>query len=106
MSQPRGVGLVLLAVAACGGSKATTATTVSGPAAATAMPGHAGHAEHAAPAPSWKLDDLPEGAAIIENLGTYTRKVTTSVADAQAWFDQGLRLTYGFNHDEAARSFA
>ncbi len=26
--------------------------------------------------------------------------------DAQAWFDQGLRLYYAFNHEEAFRSFA
>src|SRR5207237_1229613 len=30
----------------------------------------------------------------------------TASAEAQKWFDQGLRLAYGFNHDEAARSFA
>ena len=29
-----------------------------------------------------------------------------SLADAQRYFDQGLRLAYGFNHDEATRSFA
>ena len=36
----------------------------------------------------------------------HTRTVTTARSEAQAYFDQGLRLTYGFNHDEAARSFA
>lgn len=35
----------------------------------------------------------------------YSRKVTTDSADAQAWFDQGIQLLYGFNHDEAIRSF-
>ena len=30
---------------------------------------------------------------------------TTSSAEAQRWFDQGLQLLYGFNHDEAIRSF-
>lgn len=35
----------------------------------------------------------------------YTRKVTTSSAEAQHWFDQGIQLLYGFNHDEAIRSF-
>ena len=35
----------------------------------------------------------------------YTRKVTTSSAEAQRWFDQGIQLLYGFNHDEAIRSF-
>jgi tetratricopeptide (TPR) repeat protein len=31
--------------------------------------------------------------------------VTTSSAEAQRWFDQGLTLCYGFNHAEAIRSF-
>jgi tetratricopeptide (TPR) repeat protein len=38
------------------------------------------------------------------NLGTYSHKVTAT-AEAQRWFDQGLRLVYGFNHHEAERSF-
>ncbi|RKY22081.1 MAG: hypothetical protein DRQ55_02195 [Planctomycetota bacterium] len=33
------------------------------------------------------------------------REVTTSSPEAQAWFDQGLTLLYGFNQDEATRSF-
>lgn len=33
------------------------------------------------------------------------RAITTASPDAQAWFDQGLQLLYGFNHDEAIRSF-
>src|SRR6266478_1635185 len=32
-------------------------------------------------------------------------KVTTSSAAAQVYFDQGLRLTYAFNHEEAQRAF-
>ncbi len=35
----------------------------------------------------------------------YARRVTTHSADAQKWFDQGIQLLYGFNHDEAIRSF-
>src|SRR5690606_8146965 len=42
---------------------------------------------------------------LLEGLGSWTRKITTSVAQAQKFFDQGLRLAYGFNHDESARSF-
>ena len=37
--------------------------------------------------------------------GTHTRTVTTSSPDAQRFFDLGLRQLYGFNHDEAIRSF-
>src|SRR5262249_5533813 len=29
----------------------------------------------------------------------------TASPEAQRWFDQGLRLVYGFNHAEAARAF-
>jgi tetratricopeptide (TPR) repeat protein len=42
---------------------------------------------------------------IIEGLGTWSQTITTAVPDAQRYFDQGLRLTYGFNHEEAVRSF-
>jgi tetratricopeptide (TPR) repeat protein len=35
----------------------------------------------------------------------YSRKVTTKSAEAQKWFNQGIQLLYGYNHDEAIRSF-
>ena len=38
-------------------------------------------------------------------LGDHTMPITTSSDAAQAYFDQGLRLTFGFNHAEAIRSF-
>ena len=41
----------------------------------------------------------------LSGLGEYHYDVTTSSEDAQAFFDQGLRLTYGFNHSEAIRAF-
>ncbi|MBL8859251.1 MAG: hypothetical protein JNL28_12140 [Planctomycetes bacterium] len=42
---------------------------------------------------------------LYEHLGSHKRVVTTSSAQAQAFFDQGLVLAYAFNHDEAIRSF-
>lgn len=39
------------------------------------------------------------------DLGTYTRPVTTSSAQAQLWFDRGLMWTYGFHHEEAVACF-
>lgn len=42
---------------------------------------------------------------LFDDLGTYHHPITTAVPDAQRYFDQGLRLTYGFNHDEAIRAF-
>ncbi len=44
-------------------------------------------------------------ATLFENLGEYHRPVTTKSKLAQRYFDQGLILTYGFNADEALRSF-
>jgi len=40
-----------------------------------------------------------------DDLGDYHRAITTKSPDAQAYFDQGLRLTYGFNHAEAQAAF-
>lgn len=40
-----------------------------------------------------------------DGLGAVTYKITTANEQAQAYFDQGLRLTYAFNHDEAQRAF-
>jgi len=39
------------------------------------------------------------------DLGSYAHPITTRSPLAQQYFDQGLRLVYGFNHDEARRSF-
>src|ERR1700728_2530428 len=39
------------------------------------------------------------------DLGGYTREVTTSSPEAQAWFTRGLLWTYAFNHEEAVRCF-
>lgn len=39
------------------------------------------------------------------DLGSYTRPVTTTSKEAQAWFDRGLMWCYGYNHDEAVRCF-
>ncbi len=44
-------------------------------------------------------------ARMYEGFGNYERPITTKSAEAQAWFDQGMQLLYGFNHDEAIRSF-
>jgi tetratricopeptide (TPR) repeat protein len=38
-------------------------------------------------------------------LGSVTYKITTGNERAQAYFDQGLRLAYAFNHGEAQRAF-
>ena len=39
------------------------------------------------------------------DLSTHSRPITAGSSEAQRWFDQGMQLLYGFNHDEAVRSF-
>ena len=55
----------------------------------------------ATPAPAFADSEPP----LWEGLGPLTHKITTANAEAQAYFDQGLRLAYAFNHDEAQRAF-
>ena len=47
-------------------------------------------------------DPRPE---LWDDLGTYSLAISTNVPEAQAYFDQGFRLTYAFNHAEAIRAF-
>jgi tetratricopeptide (TPR) repeat protein len=42
---------------------------------------------------------------LYENLGSLHYQITTALPLAQRYFDQGLRLYYAFNHQEAIRSF-
>ncbi len=60
---------------------------------ASAQHEHATAAESAGPPPLYK------------GIGTLQHKVTTQSPMAQKYFDQGLRLAYAFNHDEAGRAF-
>jgi tetratricopeptide (TPR) repeat protein len=57
-------------------------------------------------APSFDPSKLnTPGAPLIDGLGNFNFSVTTRSSKAQKYFNQGLALTYGFNHGEAARSF-
>jgi tetratricopeptide (TPR) repeat protein len=42
---------------------------------------------------------------LFTDLGSFHRAITTKNKLAQKYFDQGMRLLYGFNHDEAERAF-
>src|SRR6201997_3586333 len=55
----------------------------------------------ASPAATFADTDPP----LWEGLGGVTYKITTANELAQSYFDQGLRLTYAFNHSEAQRAF-
>jgi tetratricopeptide (TPR) repeat protein len=89
-------GGLALALASCGGTA---------PIATTTPPSEA-PAEAAAPSVPATIQRLAEGAFRFDDLGSFHRAVTTKSEEAQAYFDQGLALAYGFHHDEAARSFA
>lgn len=42
---------------------------------------------------------------LLGNLGSYHRTIKTASPEAQQFFDEGLALLYGFNHEESFRSF-
>ena len=44
-------------------------------------------------------------APLYDNLGNLHHAITTSSPEAQRYFDQGLTLSYAFNHAEAIRAF-
>jgi tetratricopeptide (TPR) repeat protein len=52
-------------------------------------------------APAFADSDPP----LWDGLGSIAYKITTSNPDAQTYFDQGMRLTFAFNHGEAQRAF-
>ena len=64
--------------------------------AAVVCDASAQHSMPAAPATSPPL---------FAGLGDWTHAVATQVPQAQRYFDQGLKLYYGFNQDEAQRAF-
>ena len=51
---------------------------------------------------SWSLAQEGEPVAIkIPGSGTYTAPISTDLAEAQAFFDQGLRMAWSFYFPEA-----
>ncbi len=87
--------LTLAAFVACGSGQRPPTTLTS-----------AGSGRAPAPPPPASVAALANGALHLDGLGSYRKPVTVAPGEAQDFFDQGLRLTYAFNHDEAARSFA
>ena len=63
---------------------------------ALSLPVAAQHAHQALP---------PAATELHPGLGDYHFPITTATPEAQVYFDNGIRLLYGFNHDEAARYF-
>lgn len=99
---------LVVVVVGCGGAEPPPPTLTS--AAHAPRPRSAPTPSDRTPSPPAPLPPsvaaLADGALLLEGLGDYRRPVTVAAGEARAYFDQGLRLTYAFNHDEAARSFA
>jgi len=72
--------------------------------ASMAMPGMVMKMIDPMPAVYMGQADRP-GAPIFKGLGIHHHKITTRNARTQRLFDQGIRLSFGFNHAEAIRSF-
>jgi tetratricopeptide (TPR) repeat protein len=88
-----------LAASACGKPSAPTLVAAPGASSPLAAGRHMAHL----PA---TIADWSRGAMPFDGLGSARRAITTSSDEAQQYFDQGLRLMWAFNHDEATRSFA
>ena len=50
-------------------------------------------------------DTVSRHASLVPKSGTYSRAISTDVASAQTYFDQGLRLAWGFYFPESIASF-
>ncbi len=70
-----------------------------------AVPGLLNAQEHHHPPGMPTAESASAPTPLYENLGSLHHTVTTGSDKAQQYFDQGLRLTYAFNHDEAIKSF-
>jgi len=70
------------------------------------MPGSAMPASMPMAGPPTTIAAWAKGAMRFEGLAKTHRAITTTSPEAQAYFDQGFALMWGFNYDEASRSFA
>ncbi|HZV38110.1 MAG TPA: hypothetical protein VFF96_05110, partial [Pseudoxanthomonas sp.] len=59
-------------------------------------------ADNAASAPAPTASAVP----LFDTFGDLHRDIGSKVPAAQRYFDQGLRMAYGFNHEAAGRAFA
>lgn len=50
-------------------------------------------------------EGLGSGVPLYDDLGSHYRAITSATENTQAYFDQGLRLQFAFNHPEAVRSY-
>jgi pimeloyl-ACP methyl ester carboxylesterase len=88
------------------------AATTAGSAAVRREHANHAHGESARPGAARDHDEHGNASSsavgpmpLLDGLGDWHYAITTSSSDAPRYFDQGLRLAYAFNHDEAVRSF-
>src|SRR5262245_51708636 len=53
-----------------------------------------------------ELEKAGKAAELLDGLGNHAHPIATKSERAQQFFNQGIALIFGFNHDEAARLFA
>ena len=87
MRLPLGVAACVLFTAACGRAPAPTPQAAAAPAATPAAPAR------------------PGGSELLAGVGDVHHPIKTTNPDAQKFFDQGVALAFGFNHEAAIRSF-
>ncbi len=93
-------GFRLSTALAAAAALASGCATPGSPPAATTPADPAPAAAHA-----HRADAKAGPPPLFTNLGSYRRPISTDSAQAQAYFDQGLRLVYSFNHYEGLASF-
>ena len=111
MDRIHGAALGALAAALCIPSYIDTGTSlaadVAGQAGTAAVAAKicATPSDHPAVLPQ-SIEQWAASAQLFAGLGDFHRTISTTSPEAQAYFDQGMRFLWAFNHDEATRSFA
>ena len=59
----------------------------------------------AAPAAATAPPQAPQVPPLIPGMGNHRHPIVTASSEAQLYFDQGFNFVFGFNHEEAVRSF-
>jgi tetratricopeptide (TPR) repeat protein len=103
MTSPRVASLLIAAAIGATAGRGLVAQSSSQPSAQSPAGGH----KHYVASPEELAQASPTGqlAPRLQKLGTYAFPVTTKSAQAQRFINQGLNLSYAFNHAESGRAF-
>src|SRR5207247_10082299 len=74
-------------------------------AACSPAPDRAAAPEEKGAAPATPSTSVPGTPMLMPGMGNHHHAIETTSAQAQQYFDQGFNLVFGFNHEEAVRSF-